>query len=77
MKRSLREIYDSFARTYDQNRGLFDMGEVLSQFYNFLEIKQGELLDLGCGAGEPFARFFVDFGWKGTGGDFSVKMFTV
>ena len=77
MKRSLREIYDSFAWTYDQNRGLFDMGEVLSQFYNFLEIKQGELLDLGCGAGEPFARFFVDHGWKVTGVDFSAKMLTM
>jgi len=77
VKRSLREIYDSFARTYDQNRGLFDMGEVLSQFYNFLEIKQGELLDLGCGAGEPFARFFVDHGWKVTGVDFSAKMLTM
>lgn len=59
MKNNLREIYDKFARTYEENRGPFDMSEVLSSFYSRLNIKRGRLLDLGCGAGEPFAKFFI------------------
>jgi len=74
MEKSLREIYDDFAQTYDQNRGLFDMTDIINQFYNALALEKGRLLDLGCGAGEPFARFFVDHGWQVTGVDFSEKM---
>jgi ubiquinone/menaquinone biosynthesis C-methylase UbiE len=70
----LREIYDRFAATYDANRGVFDMTAVLDSFYGCLEVKKGKLLDLGCGAGEPFARFFVDHGWQVTGVDFSERM---
>ena len=70
----LREIYDGFAGTYGENRGMFDMEEVLHPFYKCLGIKKGKLLDLGCGAGEPFARFFIDRGWKVTGVDFSKGM---
>jgi ubiquinone/menaquinone biosynthesis C-methylase UbiE len=71
---SLQEIYDRFAATYDQNRGLFDMSEVLNSFYGRLNAKRGKLLDMGCGAGEPFARFFADRGWTVTGIDFSEQM---
>lgn len=72
--KTLSEIYDGFAATYDQNRGLFDMTDVLHDFYGSLAVKTGCLLDLGCGAGEPFARFFIDRGWDVTGVDFSRKM---
>ncbi len=70
----LQKIYDGFAETYDQNRGLFDMTEVFESFYGCLDVKTGNLLDLGCGAGEPFARLFVDRGWTVTGVDFSQRM---
>jgi cyclopropane fatty-acyl-phospholipid synthase-like methyltransferase len=71
---SLQEIYDKFAVTYEKSRGLFDMSEVLVSFYGRLEVKKGRILDLGCGAGEPFARFFVDHGWTVTGVDVSEQM---
>ena len=74
MDTSLQEIYDGFAETYDKNRGLFDMTEVFDSFYERLEIKKGRLLDMGCGAGEPFPRFFIDRGWTVTGVDFSKRM---
>ncbi|MDI6742195.1 MAG: class I SAM-dependent methyltransferase [Smithella sp.] len=74
MNNSLQIIYDQFAQTYEENRGLFDMTEVFNSFYERLNAKNGNLLDLGCGAGEPFARFFADRGWKVTGVDFSQKM---
>jgi SAM-dependent methyltransferase len=70
----LCEIYDEFAGHYDESRGLFDMTEVLDSFFGPLQIKKGYLLDLGCGAGEPFARFFVDRGWTVAGVDFSARM---
>jgi len=71
---TLQEIYDGFAETYEENRGLFDMTEVFDPFYAGLKAKQGRLLDVGCGAGEPFARFFIDRGWAVTGVDFSERM---
>lgn len=74
MKRPLRDIYDGFAETYEANRGLFDMTEVLGPFFESLNQPKGRLLDLGCGAGEPFPRFFLDRGWEVYGVDFSKKM---
>jgi cyclopropane fatty-acyl-phospholipid synthase-like methyltransferase len=70
----VREIYDKFADTYEENRGLFDMSEVFDAFYERLEATKGNLLDLGCGAGEPIARYFIDRGWAVTGVDFSDRM---
>jgi cyclopropane fatty-acyl-phospholipid synthase-like methyltransferase len=72
--KTLQKIYDGFADTYEQNRGLFDMTEVFDSFYKLMDAKKGRLLDLGCGAGEPFARSFVDHGWTVTGVDFSQRM---
>lgn len=74
MKSSLQEIYDKIAKTYEKSRGLFDMSEVLNSFYSRLNSERGRLLDLGCGAGEPFARFFIDHNWTVTGVDFSGQM---
>jgi len=74
IRNSLIDIYDSFALTYEQNRNLFDMSDVISDFFSFLGNKKGHLLDLGCGAGEPFARSFLDNGWYVSGVDFSSKM---
>lgn len=74
MRQQLQNIYDGFADTYDENRGLFDMTEVFDSFYSGLDSDSGCLLDLGCGAGEPLARFFLDLGWQVTGVDFSKRM---
>jgi cyclopropane fatty-acyl-phospholipid synthase-like methyltransferase len=70
----VQEIYDGFAETYAENRGLFDMTEVFASFYGRLAVAKGRLLDLGCGAGEPLARLFIDRGWTVTGVDFSQRM---
>ena len=74
MKPTLAEIYDEFAKTYDENRGLFDLSHVYESFYQRLGRKRGDLLDLGCGSGEAFSKFFVDKGWNVTGVDFSKQM---
>ena len=74
MNSKLPEIYDGFAETYEANRGTFDMTEILGPFYASLAPCKGRLLDLGCGAGEPFPRYFLDRGWEVYGVDFSKKM---
>ena len=74
MKSTLRDIYDEFAVIYESNRGLFDMTPVLGSFFAGLGRERGRLLDLGCGAGEPFPRYFLDRGWEVYGVDFSKKM---
>lgn len=71
---NLSEIYDGFAETYEENRGLFDMTDVFASFSKRLGISKGRLLDLGCGSGEPCARFFIDRGWTAVGVDFSKRM---
>lgn len=71
---SLQSIYDGFADTYEANRRLFDMGPVFDDFWLALNRTSGDALDLGCGAGEPFARNFIDHGWNVTGVDFSERM---
>ena len=74
MKQKLSEIYDEFAKTYDENRGQFDLTEIFNSFYARLALDQGKLLDLGCGSGEAFSRLFVEKGWHVTGVDFSKQM---
>jgi len=73
MSRSLQEIYDQFADTYEANRSVFDLSEVFEAFYQHLGVC-GSLLDLGCGAGEPWAKYFLECGWRVTGVDFSRRM---
>ena len=74
MPNDMQIIYDRFAETYDKNRGLFDMTDVITDFYKRLHYQTGQLLDLGCGAGEPFPAHFIQQGWQVTGVDFSQKM---
>jgi cyclopropane fatty-acyl-phospholipid synthase-like methyltransferase len=74
MNPALREIYDEFAETYEAGRGRFDMAAILAPFFAGLDLPKGRLLDLGCGAGEPFPRYFLDRGWEVYGVDFSKKM---
>ncbi len=74
MPKELIDAYNRLAADYDKNRGLFDMSAVLNDFYHYLNIGEGHLLDLGCGAGEPGPGFFIRKGWNVTGVDFSEKM---
>ena len=74
MSPNLRQIYDHFAETYEASRGLFDMTAILEPFFAGLGRPHGRLLDLGCGAGEPFPRYFLEHGWEVVGVDFSKKM---
>ncbi len=74
MQNDVRTIYDRFAETYEKNRALFDMSDVIADFTVRLNVRPGLLLDLGCGAGEPFPAYFVGEGWQVVGVDFSERM---
>lgn len=70
----LSTIYGKFAESYDNNRGLFNIDGIVNDFRYHFKDEPGNLLDLGCGAGMPVGRSFVDNGWSVTGVDFSSKM---
>lgn len=70
----LQKIYDRLADTYEKNRNLFDMTSVIADFHSRLPGEPGRMLDLGCGAGEPFPAYFIRQGWQVVGVDFSPRM---
>jgi len=74
MQTTVQKFYDKYADTYQENRNLYDMSKIIDYFSGYLDTQKGELLDLGCGTGEPFARWFIDYGWSVTGVDFSKQM---
>jgi ubiquinone/menaquinone biosynthesis C-methylase UbiE len=70
----LQQIYDELAVTYEAGRKAFDMTQVFDAFFRRLPRVGGHVLDLGCGAGEPIARLFIERGWRATGVDFAPGM---
>ena len=69
-------LYDDLAETYAAGRHLFDTTPILADFAHDLSVG-GWILDVGCGAGEPVARYFVDRGDRVTGIDVSERMLTL
>lgn len=67
-------VYDRQAATFDARRGrsLFE-ARWLARFAACLPAG-GRVLDLGCGGGEPIARWFIAEGFTVTGVDFSQPM---
>ena len=65
--------YDDIARTYHEQRDKFKSHELLTKFSSLLP-PGGHVLDVGCGAGVPVARFLVNAGFKVTGVDVSSSM---
>lgn len=63
------KLYDEFAERFDSDRGR-DLGEIkyLSEVASRLA-PGASVLDLGCGGGEPIARFFLDRGFALSGVD--------
>lgn len=72
-----REIYDSVATQYDadRSRAMFE-ARWLARFTACLP-DGGRVLDLGCGAGEPIARWFIAEGFEVIGADFSQAMLDI
>jgi len=68
------DVYRRNAEAFDQQRhkGLHERGW-LERFAALLP-PGGSVLDVGCGAAEPIAQYFIDEGFQVTGLDFSEPM---
>lgn len=73
MSDALTLLYDELADVYAAGRHLFDTTPVLTAFAQHVP-ERAQVLDVGCGAGEPTARYFVDRGCQVTGIDLSTRM---
>lgn len=73
-KTKVYEVYEKIIHWFDEHRfkGLMEK-EYLDLIVNSIP-QNGSILDLGCGTGEPIAKFFIEKGFKITGVDGSKKM---
>ncbi|WP_454785858.1 class I SAM-dependent methyltransferase [Legionella sp. WA2024007413] len=74
-KNKVYETYDEIIDWYDAHR---NKELIMEQFY-LQQIKKyappgGRVLDIGCGTGEPIAKFLIESGFELTGVDASKKM---
>jgi ubiquinone/menaquinone biosynthesis C-methylase UbiE len=69
----VKKGYDRIAEEYQADRHGFDHVKELEEFASLLP-KNAKVLDVGCGAGVPVAKFLVDSGFEVVGVDFSENM---
>jgi ubiquinone/menaquinone biosynthesis C-methylase UbiE len=69
----LEKEYDLMARSYNDNRHLFDNSAQLEELGRLVS-RGDRVLDAGCGSGIPAAAYFVDLGCEVIGIDISGKM---
>jgi len=69
----VKKGYDKIAEEYQADRQAFDQAKELEEFASLLP-KNAKVLDVGCGAGIPVAKFLVESGFEVVGIDFSEKM---
>jgi predicted TPR repeat methyltransferase len=73
----VEEHYDRHAHAFDEaRRKKFAERPWLDRLLLAVP-KRGAILDLGCGAGEPIARYLIDKGHPLTGVDLSERMITL
>lgn len=71
------DLYQRKAANWDADRGrsLFEK-PWLDRFLSLLP-NRGSVLDLGCGSGEPIARYFIECGYDVTGVDSSPALISL
>ena len=67
-------LYETFAAEYDRkrNRVLMERGYLAEMTAGLRE--GADILDLGCGSGEPIARHLIEGGFEVTGIDMAPAM---
>jgi SAM-dependent methyltransferase len=67
-------LYERHARQFDRDRGhTLDERPWLDRFLSYVP-ESGSILDVGCGTGEPLARYLIDAGRHVAGVDSSPSM---
>jgi SAM-dependent methyltransferase len=64
-------LYERHARAFDADRGRSLFEKSWLDRFTALVPAGGAILDLGCGSGEPIARYLIELGFKLTGVDAS------
>ena len=74
MHERITGLYEENAAAWDQQRGreLFE-APWLDRFLGLLA-REGTILDIGCGMGEPIASYFISSGYRVTGVDASPSL---
>ncbi|SMC94116.1 class I SAM-dependent methyltransferase [Primorskyibacter flagellatus] len=77
LARTTHDVFEQNAAAYDaeRSRALFE-ARWLARFTACLPVG-GRVMDLGCGAGEPIARWFIAEGFRVTGVDFAESMLEI
>ncbi len=72
------DVYERNAQHWDATRrqGLMLEGAWLDRFCSSMS-PAGSILDVGCGGGEPIARYFIEHGFNVTGLDASATMISL
>jgi SAM-dependent methyltransferase len=71
---AIPSTYESVAADYDRLRSRGLMERAYLQRVQAALPADGHVLDLGCGMGEPIARFFIEAGCRVTGVDIAPSM---
>ena len=71
---SIRGLYERHAEAWDRQRGRELVERDWLERFAALLPEAGSVLDLGCGSGEPIARWLIDRGFALTGVDSSPAM---
>lgn len=75
--RQVRGVYERNAARYDSERSRILFETKWLERLGAIAGRKGRILDLGCGAGEPIARYFIERGFVLTGADFSQPMLDI
>jgi trans-aconitate methyltransferase len=71
----VKEFYEANAAAFDRDRGRELMERAyLDTMLARIDAQNRHVLDLGCGAGEPIARYLIESGCRLTGVDASAPM---
>lgn len=72
-----RAVYERNAEGFDRHRGRMLIERAWLDRFLGLVPEGAAVLDLGCGAGEPIARYLMDAGREVWGADFSEPMLAI
>lgn len=71
------KLYETHARAFDRDRGRSLMEHAYLEEIVATLKPNARVMDLGCGAGEPIARFFIERGFDLTGVDAAPAMIAI